>query len=239
MTHSWPQAILFDMDDTILAYNVLDAAVWREVCALFAPRLAGIDTDALVDEIQEFRRWYWNDPTRHRHGRLNPDLARLDLVQGAFERLGLDDGSLAAEIADAHGVRRDKQVQPIDGALDTLRQLREFGVRLGLVTNGNAENQRRKVDRFSLGPLFDHVLIEGEFGLGKPDDRVYLHTLDRLGAQPADSWMVGDNLEWEVAAPQRLGMYGVWVDSTGKGVPDSSEVRPDRIIAAVPELLET
>jgi putative hydrolase of the HAD superfamily len=49
--------------------------------------------------------------------------------------------------------------------------------------------------------------------------------------------MVGDNLEWEVAAPQKLGIAGIWVDSSGAGLPRSSTVRPDRIIRSLTELL--
>ena len=49
--------------------------------------------------------------------------------------------------------------------------------------------------------------------------------------------MVGDNLEWEVAAPQRLGIHAIWVDGIGDGVPSGSTIRPDRIIRAVAELL--
>jgi len=41
-----------------------------------------------------------------------------------------------------------------------------------------------------------------------------------------------------VAAPQRLGILGVWVDNAGNGLPASSPVRPDRIIRALSDLLE-
>jgi len=48
---------------------------------------------------------------------------------------------------------------------------------------------------------------------------------------------VGDNLEWDVAAPQRLGLRGVWVDGPGQGLPQTADVVPHRIIRAFPELL--
>ena len=49
--------------------------------------------------------------------------------------------------------------------------------------------------------------------------------------------MVGDNLEWEVAAPQRLGIFSIWCDHAGAGVPEGSTVVPDRIIRSLGELL--
>jgi putative hydrolase of the HAD superfamily len=51
--------------------------------------------------------------------------------------------------------------------------------------------------------------------------------------------MVGDNLEWEVAAPQRLGIFGIWFDAAGKGLPRDTHIRPDPIIASLSELLST
>jgi putative hydrolase of the HAD superfamily len=49
--------------------------------------------------------------------------------------------------------------------------------------------------------------------------------------------MVGDNLEWEVAAPQRLGIFAIWFDAAGMGLPRDTHIRPDRIVASLPELL--
>jgi len=79
-------------------------------------------------------------------------------------------------------------------------------------------------------------LVEGEFGVGKPDDRVYLHALDQLNVKPEETWMVGDNLEWDVRTPQRLGIFGIWLDFAGQGLPENSLVHPDRIIRSLSEV---
>ena len=78
--------------------------------------------------------------------------------------------------------------------------------------------------------------LEGEFGVGKPEESVYRHVLRALGAAPAEAWMVGDHLEWDVGAPQRLGLTGVWIDRGGLGLPPGSAVRPHRIIRSLVEL---
>ena len=49
--------------------------------------------------------------------------------------------------------------------------------------------------------------------------------------------MIGDNLEWEVVAPQRLGIYAIWIDVHGDGLPADSTIKPDRIIRSLTELL--
>jgi putative hydrolase of the HAD superfamily len=62
--------------------------------------------------------------------------------------------------------------------------------------------------------------------------------MEALRVKPHETWMVGDNLEWEVAAPQRLGIFAIWHDALGRGLPPGTTIRPDRIIRSLSELLE-
>lgn len=237
MAEHLPRAILFDLDDTILADSVNGDRCWRIVCDRFAAEVPGLSPDRLMAEIDRMRTWYWSDPDRHRRGRLDLDRARQELVGLALEALGVDAPGLAGRIAHEFSALRYEAIRPFPGAIETLRRLRERGVRLALLTNGSGAAQRRKIDRFGLAPLFDCVVIEGEFGAGKPDERVYRHACDQLGVAPAEAWMVGDRLDWDVAGPQGLGILGIWVDTLGQGLPPSSPVRPDRIIRSLAELL--
>ena len=50
--------------------------------------------------------------------------------------------------------------------------------------------------------------------------------------------MVGDNYEWEVVAPQMLGMCGIWYDPFKAGVPANATAQPTRIINRLAELVE-
>ena len=112
------------------------------------------------------------------------------------------------------------------GAHDAIDALKALGVKLALVTNGAADPQRAKVERFALTHRFDHIQIEGEHGFGKPEERAYLHAMEALGVTAPDTWMIGDNLEWEVEAPQRLGIYAIWIDVHGEGLPRTPRSSP-------------
>jgi putative hydrolase of the HAD superfamily len=80
-------------------------------------------------------------------------------------------------------------------------------------------------------------LIDGEVGIGKPEAGIYLLALDRLGVSADEAWMIGDNFEWEIAAPQKLGIRGIWIDHRGAGVAEGSPVQPCMVIRSWDDLL--
>ena len=234
-----PRAVLLDLDDTILDDSGSVSACWLEACRAHEAELGALDPVLAYDAIERVREWYWADPERHRVGRLDLAAARREVAHIALKEIGLDDATLAQQIGDTYHDLRDAGLQPFEDAIDTVTWLRAGGCRLALLTNGSARMQRNKIDRFGLADLFDHILIEGEIGFGKPDPRVYARALAALGVAAGDTWMVGDNLEWDVAEPQRQGIYGIWIDVRGSGLPSGQPVRPDRIIRRLSDLRET
>ena len=238
MAVNLPKALLVDLDDTILLYDAVAPEAWQQVCDRFAPRIPGLPAERLRAAIGEASDWYWSDPERNRSGRLNLPATRREIVSIAFESLDVSVSELVGELAEAYDEARTKLIAPSRGAIDTLRHLRGNGVKLALVTNGASQPQRSKIQRFNLAPLFDSILVEGEFGAGKPDPRVYLHSLDQIDARPSEAWMVGDNLEFDVGAPQKLGIKGIWVDWQAEGLPVTSAVKPDRIVNRISELVD-
>jgi putative hydrolase of the HAD superfamily len=233
---SLPPAILFDLDDTIVAYDAAAEGCWLAACQQHAARLPGVPMDALQDAIRRKSDWFWSDAERFRQGRLNLAEARRQVLCAALESLGATDTSVAAEIARLRTEMHEARIAPFPGAIDVLQQLRDGGVRMGMITNGSSEKQRAKILRHSLEPFFDCIVIEGEFGCGKPDERVFRHALARLGVSPADTWMVGDNLHHDIAPAQALGISGIWHDFRGQGLPADAPCRPRGIIRRLEEL---
>ncbi len=174
---------------------------------------------------------------RHSQGRVNLGTARRELVSIALANLGINTPTLANELADSYGVKREAAIVPFPGAIDTLNHFRNRSLKLALVSNGTSDFQRRKIEGFGLAPFFDYIFIEGEFGFGKPDERVFLHTLKRLNVTATETWMIGDDLERDVAGSQRTGIFGIWVDWKSTGLPESTHIQPDRIIKTLSELL--
>ena len=235
-----PHAMLIDMDDTILsAYGRPDIA-WNNVATEFASELAPLSPQQVAAAIADSARTFWASAAAE--WRLKLTEARHEVVRGGFSALAASGhpalpSDLATRMADRFTAYREEEMFVFPGAHEAIDALKAHGVKLALVTNGAAETQRAKVERFALTHRFDHIQIEGEHGFGKPEERAYLHAMQALGVTAPETWMVGDNLEWEVEVPQRLGIYAIWMDTHGEGLPAGSTIKPDRIIRSLTELL--
>ena len=234
---TFPRAILIDLDDTLLDDTSYADGCWADACAVAESRLPGVDINHLRAAIDRQSSWFWSDPERHLTGRLDLRRNTRAILEQVFAKLSIGDTDLAHEVAETYRDLREERSTLFPGATDALDRLRAEGVRLGMMTNGAAAAQRAKIERFGLGHYFDHIVIEGEFGAGKPDRRVFEALLSALGAAPEDAWAVGDNLEFDVLAPMQLGLHGIWVDLWGTGV-DGRPDRPHRIVSAFTEIIE-
>lgn len=228
-----PRAVLLDLDETILTFGRRTDQIRRTVEARLGD--VAVAPSRVVDVVEAEFAAFWADAERQTAWRTRVAEARQMIVETAFANLAAE-GVRGLGRAEAHAFAdslqalRNAELAPFPGALEAVDALRAAGFRLALVTNGAARIQRAKIERFDLESRFDHLQIEGEAGFGKPDPRAYLHALEALGARPPEAWMVGDNLEWEVAAPKRLGIYSVWCDPHRAGLPEDAPAHPDRIV---------
>jgi putative hydrolase of the HAD superfamily len=229
-----PSVVLFDLDDTILHFTVGQPNCWLLALERYIPQRS--DHAALLRSIDRAGSDFWGPPRRAFWGRQNMHAARRLIACSALADHGVS-LDLCHLIADEMTERKEALVRPFEGALEVLSSLRERGHRLGLLTNGSAKFQRKKLERFGLEPLFELILIEGELGYGKPDRRVFDAALGHFGVRAVQACMIGDNLDADIAGARGSGISTVWHDAYGVGLPSSPTATPDRVIRSLTELL--
>ena len=234
ITPPLPEAILLDLDDTILRFSAGQPDAWRIALETHCPD--GTKVDAMLSSISEVTSEFWGNEQRAFWGRQNMFEARRIVAARALEAYGFA-RDRAHEIGDTMTRLKEEFVRPFDGAVSTLQALRHRGHRLGLLTNGSSEFQRRKLRRFELEQHFELILVEGEQGFGKPSAEFFNKALEFFKINAAQTVMIGDNLEADIQGAQSVGIPGIWHDCYQQGMVDDHGVRPARIIAALPELL--
>lgn len=229
-----PGGMMLDLDDTIIANEVFKEKIWDTIRSEFSY------LDNINDVISSFNKmsdWFWSDPERHKKWRQDLKVARRHILRLVFTGNDFTDNGASTKIADRFTELLDFYMKPFPGAVEAIRFLKEKGIKLSIVTNGSSSSQREKIRRFGLTDLFDYIYIEGEHEFGKPDLRAYKFTLDQLGLQPSEAWMIGDKFEWEIEAPAQLGIKGVWINSRRELVKGFT-VRPFLTLASLSEIVD-
>lgn len=235
-----PQGIIFDMDGVLLIETQHPEQSWQEVCQQFAPTLH-IPSDALIQALRQSRHEYKlaieYNAEMQRRDRLEPFETRQEMVERALQVFGRGTRIQAEAMVHAYEAIRNKSRQLAPHALEVLQELRKRELPLALISNGNATYQRRKITQHCLASFFEIILIEEEFGVAKPDQRIFLHALDQLHRSAHETWMIGDNLAFDIAGSQQVGIFAVWCNFAHKVLPNENTVQPDWIIHDLLDIL--
>jgi putative hydrolase of the HAD superfamily len=106
-----------------------------------------------------------------------------------------------------------------DAMLAFLREARDAGYRLALLTNNVVEWEPRWRPNWPIDDLFEFVVDSGFVGIRKPDHRIYAMTLERLGL-PAGVCVFIDDLEPNIVAAREVGMQPVHFVDTEQAIAD-------------------
>jgi putative hydrolase of the HAD superfamily len=210
-------AVLFDLDDTLHDDTRAYKAAALEVASEIAVE-RGADADALTAAYIAQAEGFWTHLTSDDLQRPLGD-ARVRMWGSALRELGIDDEELAHRCARNYNRYRRERLTLLPGAAQLLRDLRERGCKLALLTNGFAETHREKIAVLEIGELFDAIFIADEVGMVKPDPALFAHACNALQCAPARSAMVGDRYGRDIGGAHEAGLYTVWMNVHGESLP--------------------
>jgi HAD superfamily hydrolase (TIGR01509 family) len=122
----------------------------------------------------------------------------------------------------------------LPGAVDLLAELRERGVVHGIATSGRRPEIDASLDALGVG-VETTVVARGDVRRAKPEPDLFLECARRLGAAPADCFVVGDAV-WDLLAARRAGMLSVGVLSGGYGEDELTQAGAFRVYRDADEL---
>jgi putative hydrolase of the HAD superfamily len=232
------QAILFDLDDTLIpdqaAADAAILAVAQHARAVHntppedlrqaVRRIAGARFRAhpLVQPAGEFDVSSW-EALSSMFGGSDPVMTELRAWAPQFRRTvwfealcacGVADAKLADQLACLYPAERRARYAPYPDVLPVL-DLLSCRYQLGTVTNGPGDLQRDKLARSGLDRYFPVRVISREVGCRKPDPRIFAVALERLGVAASATVHVGDSPKHDVAGAHAAGVRAVWLRRDG------------------------
>jgi FMN hydrolase / 5-amino-6-(5-phospho-D-ribitylamino)uracil phosphatase len=220
------KAISLDLDDTLWPiWPTIERAekVLHQWLVEYAPMAAALfSTPSALREIRDHMASSRPD--------LKNDLSavRRESIRLALYRAG-ENPLLAEQAFDIFFAERQR-VTLFDDARPSLEFL---SARFPLVSlsNGNADLQR-----VGLGSYFRASISAREFGIGKPDPRIFHAAAGALQVQPEDVLHVGDDATLDALGALNAGMQSAWVNRSDHLWPH--EAQPHLTLANLTELCE-
>lgn len=198
-------AVLFDVDDTLLDFDASEQAAFGHVfdeCIRVPPGQRDVFLVMFLREHHATWDLY-----------MQGTVLRQDVPRRTFERLsvmgqlGTADPDEAAELF-RHWFATHSVPEP--GALETLALLHTH-CRTGVISNYElADEQRARLAGAGLAPLLDITVISGDCGCEKPDPAIFRNALHFLHLGSHRCLYVGDSLRSDAAGARSAGIDFCW-----------------------------
>lgn len=252
------KAILFDLDNTLLWDDKSVKEAFKATCQ-FAGKKYAINPEKLEMKVRENAQvlytsyetypftqmiginpfeGLWGDfpdvgEEFHKLKKIIPNY-RIEAWTNGLKDLGIDDPSFGSELAEIFPIERKKHPYTYQDTFTVLDQLKGK-YQLLLLTNGSPDLQQTKLKITpELTPYFDHIVISGAFGKGKPDPAIFEHALELLAVEKDEAIMVGDNVMTDILGASRAGIKSAWINHDQE---KNSEVTPTYEITNLEEIL--
>lgn len=196
------RAVLFDLDDTLVDHESAAASAVLTWAAEYGVTDAGaVARWAAVSDVHY---------SRYQRRELTFAEQRRERVR-EFLVVDIDDAEADDLFADY--VRLYEAGWSVfDDAVPALRRARAAGLAVAVLTNGDAEHQRFKLQKLGLAEELDLFVASSTLPAGKPDPRAFQHATAEIDVDPADAMMVGNSLEGDVLGALGAGLSAVLLD---------------------------
>lgn len=197
------KGLLLDIDNTLYEYeplhNMAQAAVFE-----FIEKEFSIGAQIIKQKFKQAKlQVKQNTPeTASSHN-------RLLYMQNLCELLAIDSLTHSMTLYNLYWDTFLDHLQLTNGARKLFDQFGDMPI--CLVTDLTAHIQHRKVEKLELNRWANYMVTSEEAGCEKPHPFMFQLALHKLGLQPKDVCMIGDNFKKDIQGAQRLGINAYWL----------------------------
>ena len=137
---------------------------------------------------------------------LDPITIRRKAFRQTLMEIGRPNNALASHLNDIYLKHRFERLRCFNDAYPTLETLSNTYT-LGVISNGNT-----RPEQFGLTRLFKFVILSQDYGIRKPDPRIFSIALSEAKCLPHEMLHVGDSIEEDVTGAIQSGFRCVWLN---------------------------
>ncbi len=190
------KGVLFDLDDTLYdSSSFADRARREAIKMMIDSGLNATEVEA-YNILQRIIKQKGSNYTKH-----FDDLVKA--IMGHYEPKIITMG-----IITYHNVKF-ALLRPYPDTIKTLIELKNMGLKLGVITDGITIKQWEKLIRLGIVDFFDDVITSEEFGLGKPNIEFFEYGINKMELNPNETVYVGDRVDRDIIPAKKVGMHTI------------------------------
>ncbi len=159
-----------------------------------------------------------------------PDIPFEQVMAALFRARGVekDADALGIHAAQLFRICSLDYVNLYPGVLDALKQLREAGCRLWLLSNAQRIFTEYELRHLGLGEQLDGIYISSDYRCRKPDVRFYNALIEAQQLDKSKCLMIGNDLETDIAGARAAGLATFYMH-TNLTPPDQRCADPEKL----------
>ena len=184
------KAVFFDLDNTLYDQDLYFSSAYTAI-ALHLEEYLSFPSENIFSRLRALHK--------------EKGSMYLTLFDDLLESIGVHEKKMVRVLVELfHNASVDTLVPYEDAGIVLPGLARTFS--LGIITNGHAEMQRRKVAALGLSELLPFQIYTAEMGHPKPSVRCYEYAIEMVNVNPEDSLYVGDNPYVDFTGAKNIGM---------------------------------
>ncbi len=197
-----PAAVFFDLDGTLIDHSAAARAAAGAFYEAIQNRTVEESAEAFAMAWRQVQERHYR---RYLRGEITFSEQRRARIRALVEDLSSD--AEADELFAAYLQHYEDRWAVFDDVIPCLDHIECDS--LGVITNGDPEQQRKKLVRTGLLHRFETVVCSGAVGYSKPDARIFRHACRAIGAEPGRAIHIGDSFESDYTGSRGAGLHGV------------------------------
>ena len=106
-----------------------------------------------------------------------------------------------------------------EDVIDVLENLKQKGYLLGIISNGDYDQQIEKLSYLNIIHYFNSVIASSRVGVAKPNIAIFQVASMKAKCRVQDCYYIGDRLETDALSSKNADMHGIWLDRCNKKQP--------------------
>ncbi len=201
------QHLFFDLDRTLWDFESNSRQALSEIyetCELQGVGIAEIQQFIAAYEIINEELW-----SAYRLGNIHKRALRKMRFHKTLEKFGCADTLLSKRMEDMYISISPIKTALFPNAIEVLEYLADK-YRMHIITNGFEEVQHIKLENSRLRHYFDFVMTSELAAARKPDPTIFRLAMQKVGAVPSNSLMIGDDLIADIGGARSIRMDQVF-----------------------------